>query len=185
MKKLTAVLIAVIAVEAAFIIGAQPDKEVALATHITEPTGPITDFQLDVLNYATGVHTDCLGSSLSTKVRIEPIAYISQALVDSGNPSEHFVVGLVLERRTVTSKGQIRWVLEEHYPWSHQNVPPHHGQTRYNTAYGAETFEVDSDVVTGGATSVLASGYYRIRAELFTDVTHVLFTDTCEFTVVP
>jgi hypothetical protein len=160
---------------AAFILGAALARPFGVLADVVEPTAPVLEFTLSVENYATGLHTDCLGSTVEAKIRVIPIATV-QSL-----PSEHFTVVVVLEERQRNTKtGAFFWQLRSSTPWSHQNAGPNEATLKFNTAYSHIAL---LGIPAGGLTHILPPGYWRVRAVLVADQSGGVFDRTCEFTI--
>ena len=90
----------------------------ASATHVNEPTTPITSLDLRVQHYSTSTHAPCDGSEFGfANVRID--AFVT---FDS-RPSEHFDVLL-----QISGPNGREWTAA----WQHQNVPPHTAKSTWN-----------------------------------------------------
>ena len=152
----------------------------AWASHVDEPMSPIIDFTLRVENYADNFPTDCQGSALRPKVRLENVAWGTFERFQNGDPSEHFAVGVILEQRTTNPKtGQFLWSFRHEYAWDHQNIPPHNDSIKFNVGYAT----TDPNVPNGGTSLLLTPGYYRITSKLLTHETDVHYVRICEFTI--
>lgn len=93
----------------------------AVADHVNEPTAPVLDLRLEVLDYATQTFADCSGQEPFhfDKARIHAFATVAAA------PSEHFTTSFAVAHEVVTPKGQTVVRKDWNLFWTHQNVPPH------------------------------------------------------------
>ena len=170
----------------AFLLGALLMLAVpALANHISEPTHPISGFELKIEDYAGTAVLACNGSDVATfdKFRISTLAMSAEALAVA-EPSEHFDTGWQIDRKVYSStKPNIfQWVKWSRVVWGHQNIPAWHfgDSTKFNTAYATIT----PGAPNGGSDYVLPPGEYRITAELLGRESGNHFVNTCSWTKV-
>jgi hypothetical protein len=130
------------------------------------PTARIVGFQVRVYNYADQRYTNCRGSALRPKVRLQPL------VIGSAKPSEHFTVTLQIDKRYRRS-GNFHWRLEEQYAWAYQQIPGDAASLRFPAAYSS----------FGVTSSVLDSGFYRLRAGVWGDASGAAFIRTCRFRI--
>ncbi len=130
------------------------------------PMARIVGFQVRVYNYADHRYTNCRGSALEPKVRLQPI------VIGSARPSEHFTVTLEIARRFRQS-GNFHWRLEEQYTWAYQHIPADAASLRFQAAYSEH----------GVTSSVLDPGFYRLRARVWGDASGAAFIRRCHFRI--
>jgi hypothetical protein len=133
----------------------------AHATHVNEPTAPITDLVLRVEHYGTNTQAPCDGSVFPfSDIRIETFVSFTTA------PSEHF-------NQTVQFARILPGFVDQEWsqPWSHANVPPHPATNPWRTAY------------PGGNSYNVEPGKYRVRTILTTLESGQQFIRDCTFTV--
>ena len=95
------------------------------------PMARIVGFQVRVYNYADHRYTNCHGSALEKKVRLQPLVF------GSARPSEHFTVKLQIDKRYRRS-GNFHWRLEEQYIWDYQHIPADAASLRFQAAYSEQ-----------------------------------------------
>jgi hypothetical protein len=130
------------------------------------PPARIVGFQVRVYNYADQRFTNCRGSALERKVRLQPI------VIGSAIPSEHFTVSLQIDKRFRRS-GNFHWRLEEQYAWAYQHIPADAASLRFQAAYSEH----------GVTSSVLDPGFYRLSARVWGEASGAAFTRTCRFRI--
>lgn len=163
------------------VLGALLAPLAARADHVSEPTHPIIDFKLVIEDYAGTQVIDCAGDVAGfRKFRVSPIAYYPEEAFRAGDPSEHFGTGVQIDRRVISYKGIASWTMEERWVWDHQNIGPHNGASKLNTAYAT----IAPGEPNGGSSSVLRPGTYRVTAELLGTESGNYFRRVCTFTVI-
>ena len=130
------------------------------------PTARIVGFQVRVYNYADQRFTDCRGSALKKKVRLQPL------VIGSAMPSEHFTVTLQIDKRYRRS-GNFHFRLEEQYAWAYQHIPADAASLRFPAAYSE----------FGVTSSVLDPGFYRLRAGVWGEASGARFIRWCRFRI--
>jgi hypothetical protein len=145
----------------------------AVATHITEPTTPVTGLEIRALNYGTSTNIDCsiTDPALVTQfpfdaVRIEPQVYTA------GKPSEHWSeVGRVIKVTSFSSTGEPRGILDwDMQPVWHNNHAPH--KAGFESGQW-NTYRLQED-----------PGFWFITWKVTGLASGNVFTDTCLFKVV-
>ena len=130
------------------------------------PMARIVGFQVRVYNYADHRYTNCHGSALEKKVRLQPLVF------GSARPSEHFTVKLQIDKRYRQS-GNFHWRLEEQYIWDYQHIPADAASLRFQAAYSEH----------GVTSSVLDPGFYRLRSAVWGEASGAAFFRTCRFRI--
>jgi hypothetical protein len=127
------------------------------------PMARIVGFQVRVYNYADQRYTNCRGSGLEPKVRLQPLVFGSAA---------PFTVKLEIDKRFRQS-GNFHWRLEEQYTWAYQHIPADAASLRFQAAYSEH----------GVTSSVLDPGFYRLSARVWGDASGAAFIRRCRFKI--
>jgi hypothetical protein len=160
----------------------------AVATHVQEPTAPITGLHLRVLHYAFPRQiAEC-------DWQVYPFfgARIEGYVTFAAKPSEHFYaqIQVVKLRGPVPEEKKSAGIIPTWAAdWSHQNVGPHSvtgpfedGPPAYRfTGERTNTWFRDSSQTT--TTSVAEPGFYRITATVKGEESGNAFTEECTIEV--
>lgn len=138
----------------------------AQATHVTEPTAPVTDLDLFLESYGTGITVDCTGVTPFPFERIRVAMFVDS----TATPSEHFTGKYRLFKRIVQPNGVIRWQGTEGPSWGHQNIPPHSPPNAFDAAKYSDIGR-------------LTDGWWRVEAKIIADESGTVLVDSCEFQV--
>jgi len=152
----------------------------AVASHITEPTNPITGLRLHLENYAQNIPVDCTGVVPFTFAKVRVALYINSVGQQQGNPSEHFVAGFVARFEVRDARGIRQWRGDSDPQWPHQNVPPHVAGVFKFDASRTTDINVQPRVQEAGVTP---TGWWMVEAKVTGSESGTVLTDSCLFRV--
>lgn len=127
-----------------------------LATHIQEPTAPLTDVRMSLSNYGTGTPIACDSTVDFTTLRIEVFYTVAD------KPSEHWRARLEVSSR---ANPGANWYVD----WQHSNNPPH-SKTPWNGTQASQRLIPGAD--------------YEVRLKVTGDESGVEFLEVCAFQTV-
>lgn len=127
------------------------------ASHVTEPTAPLTDVELSLSNYGTATPIACGSTVDFNNLRIEVFYTVAD------KPSEHWRARLVLESR---ANPGANWYVD----WQHANNPPH-SKTPWNGTQASQRLIPDAD--------------YTVTLRVTGDESGVQFVESCTFHTSP
>jgi hypothetical protein len=153
----------------------------AIATHVEEPTAPITGLYLEVLHYAGPQYiVPCGQTSLANPYPYPFVGARLRYFVDSDlvRPSEHFQGRIREDKARFGPGGAFQaWDAKWGASWLHSNVPPHAVLTPETRPVGGGGMWL----ANGDFTNVWyrEPGVYRLQARAFGDESGAAFLAEC------